>query len=83
MNVAFVLLKEEKKNYQELQTQLHNLVLDLNEGKKTIAEFLRGISHNLRGDSVKAKWVNEAVPPRDTPVMTTSPACCPFSGYWG
>ena len=41
--------KRRRKNYQELQTRLHNLVLDLNEGKKTIAEFLRGISHNLRG----------------------------------
>ena len=41
--------KRGKMVYQELQVRLHNLVLDLKTGKKTIPAFLRGISHNLRG----------------------------------
>ena len=40
--------KKAKRVYKELQTHIQNLVMELNEGKKTIPEFLRGISHNLR-----------------------------------
>ncbi|XP_076061379.1 uncharacterized protein LOC143037146 [Oratosquilla oratoria] len=57
-NVDSVLLQDErgsrpvkrrKKCYAELQTRLCNLVGDLKAGKKTLPEFLRGVSYNLRG----------------------------------
>ncbi|XP_076044781.1 uncharacterized protein LOC143027383 [Oratosquilla oratoria] len=41
--------KRSKRCYVELQVRLYNLVTDYKEGRKTIPEFLRGISHNLRG----------------------------------
>ena len=44
--------KRVKRVYQELQARIQNLIMDLNEGKKTIPEFLRGISHNLRGGNM-------------------------------
>ena len=34
--------------YVELQTRLKNLCEDKIEGKKTVAEFLRAVNHNLR-----------------------------------
>jgi len=37
------------KVYMDLQVHLYNLIVDLNEGHKTMPEFLRGINHNLRG----------------------------------
>ena len=41
--------KRRKRNYDELQTRLYNLVVDRKEGRKTIPELLKGISLNLRG----------------------------------
>jgi len=41
--------KRVKKVYTELQTRLRNLCQDRVEGRKAIQEFLRGVSHNLRG----------------------------------
>ncbi len=46
--------KRFKKIYKELHTRIQNLVIDLNEGKKTIPQFLRGISYNLRGGDMNA-----------------------------
>ena len=34
--------------YIELQTRLKNLCEDRVEGMKTVAEFLRAVSHNIR-----------------------------------
>ena len=41
--------KRTKKVYVELQKRLKNLCEDRVAGRKTIAEFLRGVGHNLRG----------------------------------
>ena len=38
-----------KKVYTELQKRLCNLCEDKTSGNKTIAEFLRGVSYNIRG----------------------------------
>ncbi|XP_063860926.1 uncharacterized protein LOC135101224 [Scylla paramamosain] len=46
--------KRFKKIYKELHIRIQNLVIDLNEGKKTIPQFLRGISYNLRGGDMNA-----------------------------
>lgn len=40
--------KRTKKVYTELQNRLHNLCQDIASGRKTIPQFLRGVSHNLR-----------------------------------
>ena len=34
--------------YVELQTRLKNVCEDRVEGRKTVAEFLRAVSHNIR-----------------------------------
>ena len=56
--VSAVLLQDErgvrpkkriKKVYTELQGRLHNLCEDRSLGRKSIPDFLRGVSHNLRG----------------------------------
>ena len=56
--VASVLLQDErgvrpkkrtKKIYTKLQVRLRHLCEHKAAGRKTISEFLRGISHNLRG----------------------------------
>jgi hypothetical protein len=41
--------KKCKKVYTELQKRLCNLCEDRTSGNKTIAEFLRGVSYNIRG----------------------------------
>ena len=41
--------KRTKKVYTELQTRLRNLCEDRSSGRKSMADFLRGVSHNLRG----------------------------------
>ena len=41
--------KRFKKVYTELQKRLCNLCEDRKSGNKTIAEFLRGVSYNIRG----------------------------------
>ena len=40
--------KRTKRVYVELQTRLKNLCEDRVEGRKTVAEFLRAVSHNIR-----------------------------------
>jgi hypothetical protein len=56
--VATILLQNErgirstkrcKKVYTELQKRLCNLCEDRTSGSKTMAEFLRGVSYNIRG----------------------------------
>ena len=39
-----------KNMYVELQIRLHCLCEDRASGRKSISEFLRGVSHNFRGD---------------------------------
>ena len=41
--------KSTKKVYTELQGRLRNLCEDRSLGRKSIPDFLRGVSHNLRG----------------------------------
>lgn len=41
--------KRNKKVYMELQSRLRNLCEDRASDKKTIPQFLRGVSHNIRG----------------------------------
>ena len=41
--------KRVKKVYTELQGRLRNLCEDRSSGRKSITDFLRGVSHNLRG----------------------------------
>ena len=41
--------KRTKKVYVELQIRLHCLSEDRASGRKSISEFLWGVSHNLRG----------------------------------
>ena len=41
--------KRTKKVYTELQGRLRNLCEDRSLGRKSIPDFLRGVSHNLRG----------------------------------
>ena len=41
--------KRTKRIHAELQTRLKNLCKDRLQGRKSIAEFLRGVSLNIRG----------------------------------
>ena len=40
--------KRTKRVYVELQSRLKNLCEDRVEGRKSVAEFLRAVSHNIR-----------------------------------
>ena len=41
--------KRTKRIHTELQTRLRYLCRDKLQGRKSIAEFIRGVSHNIRG----------------------------------
>jgi len=40
--------KRKRRCYEEMQKRLKNLLEDLNNGRKDIPQFLRGVSHNIR-----------------------------------